>query len=212
MVMIGRLEVEQVFIHPTAEVSPDAAIGAGTSLWNQVQVRAGARIGADCNIGKNVYIDANVAVGSRVKIQNNVSVFHGVTIEDGVFIGPHVCFTNDMQPRAITHQGAAKGQEDWRVGTTLVRYGASIGAGSILLPDITIGRFAMIGAGSVVTHSVPDYALIYGNPARQHGYVCQCGQRLDDVEQQPDALVGYCSACHLCITLLEYTAAGTQVR
>jgi len=204
--------VEQVFIHPTAEVSPHAVVGAGTSLWNQVQVRAGARIGSDCNIGKNVYVDADVTIGSHVKIQNNVSVFHGVTIEDGVFVGPHVCFTNDMQPRAITPEGAVKGQEDWQVGTTFVRYGASIGAGSIILPNSTIGRFAMIGAGSVVTRPVPDYALVYGNPARQHGYVCRCGQRLADVEQQSDALVGYCSACRLCITLLEYTPAGTRAQ
>jgi UDP-2-acetamido-3-amino-2,3-dideoxy-glucuronate N-acetyltransferase len=205
--------VEQgCFIHPTAEVSPDAVIGPGTSLWNQVQVRAGVSIGAACIIGKNAYIDANVLIGSRVKIQNNASIFHGVTIEDGVFIGPHVCFTNDVQPRAITPQGHLKGQEDWVVGTTLVRSGASVGAGSVILSNLTIGRFAMIGAGSVVTRSVPDYGLVYGNPARQHGYVCRCGQRLGDVEQQSDALVGYCAACHLCITLLEYTAAASQAR
>jgi acetyltransferase-like isoleucine patch superfamily enzyme len=202
--------VDQVYIHPTAEVSPDAIIGPGTSLWNQVQVRAGANIGAGCNIGKNVYIDAYVVVGSFVKIQNNVSVFHGVTLEDGVFIGPHVCFTNDAQPRAITSQGSVKGQDDWLVGATLVQHGASIGAGSVILPNIQIGRFAMIGAGSVVTRSVPDYALVYGNPARQQGYVCRCGQRLTDVEQQADALVGYCNSCRLCITLVEFVAATTE--
>lgn len=204
--------MDQVYIHPTAEVSPDAIIGPGTSLWNQAQVRAGANIGASCNIGKNVYIDAHVVIGNKVKIQNNVSIFHGVTLEDGVFIGPHVCFTNDVQPRAITLQGSVKGQDDWLVGTTLVRYGASIGAGSVILPNIQIGRFAMIGAGSVVTRSVPDYTLVYGNPARQHGYVCQCGQRLEDVERQADALVGYCGLCRLCITLVEFVAATTEAR
>lgn len=202
--------MEKVFIHPTAEISPEAIVGPGTSLWNQVQVREGARVGAACNIGKNVYIDANVVIGNYVKIQNNVSVFHGVTIEDGVFIGPHVCFTNDLQPRAITPQGTVKGQEDWVAGTTLVRYGSSIGAGSVILPSITIGCFAMVGAGSVVTRSIPDYALVFGNPARQHGYVCRCGQRLGDVEQQAEALVGYCSACRLCITLVEYVPAATH--
>src|SRR5713226_8567534 len=179
---VWRCEVENVFIHPTAEVASDAQIGSGTRIWNSAQVRTGARIGAECNFGKNVYIDAGVVIGDRVKIQNNVSVYHGVTIEDGVFIGPHVCFTNDVLPRAITPQGAVKGQDDWVVGPTLVRSGASIGAGSIILPNVTIGRFAMIGAGSVVTRSVPEYALVYGNPARQHGYVCACGRRFDNVE------------------------------
>jgi len=198
--------VENVFIHPTAEVAEDACIGAGTRIWNQSQVRSGAQIGTACSIGKNVYIDYSVVIGHDVKIQNNVSVFHGVTLEDGVFIGPHVCFTNDVLPRAITPLGQVKGQDDWVVGTILIRYGASIGAGSIILPNVTIGRFAMIGAGSVVTRSVPDYALVYGNPARRYGYACHCGQRLAKVEQFSDSLVGYCAACEQQITLVAEAA------
>jgi len=195
--------VERVFIHPTAEVAGDARIGAGTHIWHLVQVRSGAQIGTECNIGKNVYIDVSVVIGDRVKIQNNVSVFHGVTVEDGVFIGPHVCFTNDVLPRAITPQGMVKGQDDWVVTPIRVCSGASIGAGSIILPGVTIGRFAMIGAGSIVTRSVPEYALVYGNPARQRGYVCACGRRLDNVEQGAGATIGYCAACQERITLVE---------
>lgn len=187
--------MESVFIHPTAEVAASAQIGRGTCLWNQVQVRNGARIGAECNLGKNVYIDFGVVIGDRVKIQNNVSVYHGVTIEDGVFIGPHVCFTNDLNPRAITPDGKVKGQEDWVVGAILIRCGASIGAGSIILPNVTIGSFALVGAGSVVTRSVPDHALVYGNPARIHGYVCRCGGRLVNVMQTSTTLRGFCIAC-----------------
>ena len=140
-----------VRVHPTAEVSPDAVIGPGTSIWNQAQVREDARIGAGCVIGKNVYVDAGVVVGDRVKIQNNVSLFHGVTVEDGVFVGPHVCFTNDRVPRAINRDGSPKTDDDWEVTPILVRSGAALGANSTILPGVTIGRWAMVGAGSVVT-------------------------------------------------------------
>src|SRR5579884_3853198 len=155
--------MEDVRIHPTAEVSAEARIGNGTRIWNYAQVREGVHIGQQCILGKNVYVDFGVSIGDRVKIQNNVSVYHGVTIEDGVFIGPHACFTNDKLPRAITPDGLLKGQDDWEVGLIRVCTGASIGAGSIILPGVTIGAFAMIGAGSVVTRSVPAHALVYGN-------------------------------------------------
>src|SRR5436309_10035624 len=177
------------YIHPTAEVSSDAYNGAGTRIWRQAHVREYAHIDETCSIGKGVYIDTHVHIGSNAKIQNHASLFEGLTLKDGVFIGPHVCFTNDVLPRAITPLGQVKGQDDWVVGTILIRYGASIGAGSIILPNVTIGRFAMIGAGSVVTRSVPDYALVYGNPARRYGYACHCGQRLAKVEQFSDSLV-----------------------
>ena len=159
------------YVHPTAEVSPDAQIGAGTRIWRQAQVREHAQIGETCNIGKGAYIDAHVHIGSNVKIQNNVSLFEGVTLEDGVFVGPHVCFTNDMLPRAITPEGKLKSIDDWEITPTLVKYGASIGAGSIIICGLTIGEFALIGAGAVVTRDVPENALVFGNPARQHGYV-----------------------------------------
>ncbi len=199
--------MEDVHIHPTAEVAPGARVGKGTRIWNQAQVRGGASIGADCNLAKNVYIDVDVVIGERVKIQNNVSIYHGVTIEDGVFIGPHACFTNDKLPRAITPEGSVKGQDDWEVGLIRVCTGASIGAGSIILPGVTIGAFAMIGAGSVVTRSVPAHALVYGNPARQHGYVCYCGQRLLGVEQVSSTLDGFCLSCdrHVKIPIPERT-------
>ncbi len=165
-------------IHPTAEVSPLAKVGSNTNVWNEAQVREGATVGADCNIGKGVYIDRDVVVGNKVKIQNLASLYRGVTIEDGVFIGPHVTFTNDRYPRAITPDGRPRGDDDWQPEPTLVRYGASIGAGSIIVLGVTIGRWAMVGAGSLVTRDVPDQALVKGNPARVTGYVCSCGRPL----------------------------------
>jgi acetyltransferase-like isoleucine patch superfamily enzyme len=166
------------FAHPTAETSPKATIGKGTRIWHQAQVREGARIGCDCIVGKGVYIDFDVVIGNLVKIQNYASLYHGATIEDGVFIGPYVCLTNDKRPRAITPEGVLKAEEDWDQGFINIQYGASIGAGAILLPDITVGRFAMVGAGALVTRDVPSHGLMIGAPAMLIGYVCQCGQRL----------------------------------
>lgn len=165
-------------IHSTADVSPNATVGEGTSIWHYCQVREGAHIGEQCILGKNVYVDLNVRIGDRVKIQNNCSVYHGVTVESGVFLGPHVVLTNDLYPRAINPDGSLKGDADWEVGPILIRYGASIGARSVILPGVTIGRFAMVAAGAVVTRDVPDYGLVIGTPARLAGYVCACGQRL----------------------------------
>lgn len=164
-------------IHPSAFVSPDAELGAGSQIWHGAQVRERARLGEQCIVGKDVYIDFEVRVGARVKIQNRCSLYHGLTVEDGVFIGPHVCFTNDRAPRAINPDGSLKGAADWEVAPTLVRYGASIGAGSVILPGVTIGRFALVGAGSVVTRDVPDFGLVMGNPARLVGYVDEAGAR-----------------------------------
>ncbi len=183
------------YVHPSAEVEPGAQVGAGTRIWRQAHVREYAQIGEQCNIGKGVYIESHVRIGSRVKIQNHVSVFEGVTVEDGVFIGPHVCFTNDMFPRAITPDGRLKSADDWEVTPTLIRYGASIGAGSIIVCGVTIGEFALIGAGSVVTKDVPSQALVFGNPARLHGYVCRCARRLSAVQRQDGKLVGHCEFC-----------------
>ncbi len=165
-------------IHPTADVSSKARIGAGVQVWHQVQIRAGVHIGDNCILGKNVYIDQQVSIGRNVKIQNNASVYHGVTLEDGVFIGPHVCLTNDKNPRAITTDGKPKSDMDWMVGTILVEYGASIGARAVVLPDVKIGRFAFVGAGAVVTRDVPAHGLVVGNPARLVGYVCKDGRKL----------------------------------
>jgi acetyltransferase-like isoleucine patch superfamily enzyme len=177
-------------IHPTADVSPSAQIGAGTLIWHRAHVREHAAIGANCVIGKDVYVDFEVQIGNNVKIQNGAQLYHGVCIEDGVFIGPQVCLTNDRNPRAITPNGAVKGVDDWTVGRTVIRYGASLGAGAIIIAGVTIGRFAMVGAGAVVTQDVPDYGLVVGVPARMAGYVCACGQRLE-----VDGQEGRCAAC-----------------
>jgi UDP-2-acetamido-3-amino-2,3-dideoxy-glucuronate N-acetyltransferase len=165
-------------VHPTADVSPSAEIGTGTRVWHQAQIRERVRVGENCIISKGVYIDFDVQVGSNVKIQNGAFLYHGCTIEDGVFIGPGVCFTNDKQPRAINPDGTLKGADDWQVGKTVVKYGASVGTGSIVLPGVTIGRFAMVGAGAIVSKDVPDHALALGVPARVVGFVCACGEKL----------------------------------
>ncbi len=181
-------------IHPSADVADTAAIGSGTSIWHGAQVREGARIGSDCVIGKNVYIDAGVVIGDRVKIQNNVSAYAGVTVEDGVFIGPHVCFTNDKVPRAVNPDGSLKTDADWEVSPTLVRFGAALGANSTILPGVSIGRWAMVGSGSVVTHDVADYELVVGNPARRIGSACPCGEPLRDADDGT-AFHGSCPRC-----------------
>lgn len=168
----------QVQIHPTADISPLARIGEGTKIWHQAHIREGAQIGRSCIIGKGVYIDSDVVIGNLVKIQNGASIYRGATIEDGVFIGPHACLTNDELPRAITPEGQLKRDTDWKVGKILIKYGASIGAGAIILPGVTVGQFAMVGAGAVVTQDVVEQGLAIGNPARLVGFVCICGHRL----------------------------------
>jgi acetyltransferase-like isoleucine patch superfamily enzyme len=166
-------------IHPTSVVADDAFVGEGTQVWLFCQIRERARIGRGCTVGKGVYIDADVVVGDRVKIQNNVSLFTGTTLEDGVFVGPHVCFTNDRVPRAVNPDLSLKRREDWTVTKTRVKVGASIGASATVLCGVTVGRWAMVGAASVVTHDVPDHALVVGHPARLLGWVCACGRRVD---------------------------------
>ena len=163
------------FKHHTADIASNATIGNETKIWNYVQIREKVCIGSECIIGKNVYIDFGVHIGNKCKIQNNVSLFHGVTIEDGVFIGPHVCFSNDKLPRAINEDGSIKSDNDWTVTETLIQKGASIGANSTILPGVIIGEYAMIGAGSVVTKNIPSFSLAYGNPARIYGTVDKKG-------------------------------------
>jgi UDP-2-acetamido-3-amino-2,3-dideoxy-glucuronate N-acetyltransferase len=180
-------------VHHTADVSPGAEIGPGCRIWHEAQVREGARLGANCIVGKGAYVDFGVQIGDNVKLQNRASVYHGVTLEDGVFVGPHVIFTNDRRPRAINPDGSLKSDADWVVGATRVCYGAAVGAGAIVLPDVRIGRFAMVGAGALVTHDVPDYGLALGSPARIVGYVCSCGARLP-TDAAPGAAVT-CPAC-----------------
>lgn len=169
--------MERVFIHETAEVSKQATIGANTKVWNQVQIRENAIIGENCILSKNVYIDAGVHVGSGVKIQNNVSVYRGVEIDDDVFVGPSVTFTNDRYPRAFNG--------DFEVSPTFIKKGASLCANSTIRCGITVGEYAMVAAGSIVTHDVEPYTLVMGNPARAVGKVCKCGRVLDENNRCP---------------------------
>jgi acetyltransferase-like isoleucine patch superfamily enzyme len=177
-------------IHPTAEIEVGAIIGAGTRIWHHCHVRTGAMIGAECILGYGVYVDAGVSIGNRCKLQNRVSVYRGVTIHDGVFVGPHVSFTNDRHPRAVSPDGHPLTDADWQALPTLVQEGASIGAGAVILPGLTIGRWAMVAAGSLVSRDVPDHGLVAGNPARLTGYVCSCGRTL---VQHGESL--YCGHC-----------------
>ncbi len=162
-----------VFIADTAVVDESAKIGDGTHIWHHTQVREGATIGNGCNIGKGVYIDKDVRIGNGVKIQNHVSIYHGVEIGDDVFIGPSVTFTNDKHPRAWLW-------DEKRLCKTRVEKGVSIGANSTIVCGITLGRYCMVGAGSVVTKDVPPHSLVVGNPARIVGFVCECGEKLDE--------------------------------
>ena len=182
-------------IHATAEVAETAKIGENSKIWHHCQIRPNAVIGENCNFGKGVYIDEDVHIGNNVKIQNYVSVYHGVTIEDGVFIGPHACFTNDMRPRAINADGSPKSADDWVLSKTLIKKGAAIGANSTIRCGITIGEWAMVGSGSIVTRDVPDYGLVFGNPARLHGFVCPCGEKMEKSGEQEDAVIVKCPAC-----------------
>ncbi len=156
-------------IHPTALVATPR-VGEGTRIWAYVNVLEGATIGRDCNICDRCFLENDVVVGDRVTVKCGVSLYDGVVLEDDVFVGPDVTFSNDPRPRS------RRLPESYP--KTRVRTGASLGAAAVLLPGVTVGRWAMIGAGSLVTRDVPDFALVYGSPARVHGHVCRCGESL----------------------------------
>lgn len=159
------------FVHESSYVDEGCQIGEGTKIWHFSHIMRGCKIGKNCNIGQNVVISPGVVLGNGVKIQNNVSVYTGVICEDGTFLGPSCVFTNVVNPRAFIER-----KSEYR--ETILRKGASIGANVTIVCGHNIGRYALVGAGSVVTKDVPDYALVYGNPARIRGYVCQCGEQL----------------------------------
>lgn len=180
-------------IHESAYVE-DAEIGDGTNIWHFVHVRKGARIGKNCNIGKGAYIDTNVEIGDNCKIQNFATVYQGVKIGNDVLVGPHACFTNDMYPRASLW-------DDERLVKTVVKDGASVGANATVVAGVAIGKYAMVGAGAVVTKNVPDYGLVFGNPARLRGFVCECGAKLNEKSIGEDMVVLQCPQCRKEITL-----------
>ncbi len=180
-----------VFIHPLADIEDGVTIGAGTKIWRFSHIRRGVVIGQDCMLANNVYLDADVQIGHRVRIQNGVSVYLGVVLEDDVFVGPHATFTNDLFPRA--------GNTQWAITPTRLCRGASVGANATIVCGVTIGEYAMVAAGSVVTRDIPPFALVRGNPARLAGYVCYCGQKLDLGTAHPEWAL--CSACQRSVPL-----------
>lgn len=169
-------------IHELAEVESGANLGKDVSVWHFAHIRSGASIGDNCVIGHCVFVDENVVIGDRTKIQNKASVYSGVTIGSDVFVGPHVCFTNDLVPRAFN--------KDWQITPTVVEDGVSIGANSTIRCGITLGSYCMIGAGALVTKDVPPFALVLGVPGQIKGRVCYCGQTISDKydfsESSPD--------------------------
>lgn len=174
---------KKYFVHESSYVDEPCQIGSGTKIWHFTHVMKNATIGEDCNIGQNVVISPDVVLGRNVKIQNNVSIYTGVICEDDVFLGPSCVFTNVINPRSHVSR-----KDEYK--RTLIKQGASVGANATIVCGNTIGKYALIGAGSVVTKDVPDYALMVGNPARQRGWICQCGEKL--------AFAGDAAVCGAC--------------
>ena len=164
----------EFFVHSTSVVDDNVEIGEGTKIWHFSHIQSGAKIGRNCSFGQNVNVSNNVMIGDGVKVQNNVSIYEGVELENYVFCGPSCVFTNDLTPRAKYPKGPAGYKK------TLVKEGASIGANATVVCGHTIGRWALIGAGAIVTSDVPDHALMLGVPARRVGWACECGELLDE--------------------------------
>jgi UDP-2-acetamido-3-amino-2,3-dideoxy-glucuronate N-acetyltransferase len=191
-------------IHPTAIVE-GTRIGPGTRIWAFTHVLAGASIGAACNIGGHCYVEDGAVIGDAVTVKNGTSVWAGVTLEDGVFVGPAVIFTNDRRPRSprLGVTGDRYESESNWLTTTRVRRGATLGAGAVLVAGVTVGEFAMVGAGAVVTADVAPHALVVGNPARPAGWVCRCGRRLEPRDGR--------AACPGCGGRYELDATGARL-
>lgn len=163
----------EYFVHESSYIDENVNIGNGTKIWHFCHIQKGSKIGENCSLGQNVNISNNVVIGNNVKIQNNVSVYEGVELEDYVFCGPSMVFTNDLTPRSQYPKGNSNYKK------TLVKFGATIGANATIICGNTIGKYAMIASGSVITKNVPEYALMVGIPAKQQGWVCECGEVLD---------------------------------
>ncbi len=159
------------FVHESSYVDEGAEVGADTKIWHFCHLMSRTRVGQRCNIGQNVFVASDVTIGNNVKIQNNVSLYTGVVIEDDVFLGPSMVFTNVINPRSHVSR-----KDEYQI--TLVKQGASIGANATIICGMTLGRYAFVGAGAVITRDVPDYALVYGSPAIVQGWMCQCGLKL----------------------------------
>lgn len=177
----------EYFVHESSYVDEGAVIGIGTKIWHFCHVMAGARIGRNCVIGQNVFIASHVDIGNNVKIQNNVSLYTGVKVDDDVFLGPSMVFTNVINPRSHINR-----KEEYQ--PTQIGKGASVGANATLVCGINLGQYCFIGAGSVVTHDVPDFALVYGNPGRVQGWMCACGNRLT-FQSQDNPELAQCKYC-----------------
>jgi UDP-2-acetamido-3-amino-2,3-dideoxy-glucuronate N-acetyltransferase len=171
----GEGEMDKIekgyFVHPAAVIDEGVEIGEGTKIWHFTHIMPGAKIGRNCIVGQNVFIGSGVTLGNNIKVQNNVSIYDGVILEDDVFCGPSMVFTNVFNPRSFISR-----KKEFRM--TLVRKGATIGANVTVVCGNMIGHYAFIGAGSVVTRDIPDYALVYGNPGRMKGWVCQCAEEI----------------------------------
>lgn len=175
------------FVHESSYVDEGARIGADTKIWHFCHVMSSVKIGECCNIGQNVFVATDVTIGNNVKIQNNVSLYTGVVVEDDVFLGPSMVLTNVINPRSHVSR-----KEEYK--TTLIKKGATVGANATIVCGVTLGRYCLIGAGAVVTRSVPDYGLVYGNPGRVQGWMCQCGIRLE-FEMVDGREQAYCPEC-----------------
>lgn len=200
--------MSDIVIHPSALVEPNVSLGDGTRVWDNVHIRHGASLGKDCIVGDKTYIAYDVKIGNFVKLNSNVYICAAVTIEDYVMISAHTVFTNDKFPRAFPPDisGLASSDPNEETLPTIVRHGATIGANATIGCGIEIGRFAMVGMGAVVTKSVPNYGLVFGNPARLQGFVCACGPLLGG----KDLFAGSKTAkCHRCGR--EYTSNGVEV-
>ena len=170
---VERIMDEEYFVHGTSIVDEHASIGRNTRIWQFCNIMKDVVIGNDCNIGQNVFMEAGVKIGNKVKIKNNISIYQGVECEDGVFLGPNCVFTNVINPRSFI-------EKKDQLKKTLIKRGATVGANATIVCGNSIGRYAMVGAGSVVTKEVHDFELVVGNPAHKIGYACICGERLEE--------------------------------